>query len=85
MLILGFLVFQIFPDKLLAMFNASKTCWQSAIPALRIIKHKLYCLPDSVSLLGSVFQALETLFYSLVVSWQTVSVLLPAAYLLSIT
>lgn len=84
-MVLGFLVFQIFPDKLLYWFNASENMLTIGVPALRIISISFlfagYCI-----LVSSVFQALGNGLKSLMVSvLRQLVVLLPAAYLLSLT
>jgi putative MATE family efflux protein len=82
---LGTMVFQIFPDKLLHLFNATAEMSAIGVPALRIISiHYLFAAFCIVSL--SVFQALgnglESLFVA--VSRQLI-LLLPIAWLLSLT
>lgn len=75
----------IFPDKLLAMFNASENMLAIGIPALRIISIS-FMFAGFCIVMGSVFQALGNGVYSLVVSVaRQLIVLLPAAYLLSLT
>lgn len=84
-MLIGLLVFQIFPDKLLAMFNASENMLAIGVPALRIISIS-FMFAGFCIVMGSVFQALGNGVYSLVVSVaRQLIVLLPAAYLLSIT
>ncbi len=82
---LGFMVFQIFPHELLTWFNASENMLSIGVPALRIISISFlfagYCI-----LVTSVFQALGNGLKSLIVSvLRQLVVLLPAAYLLSLT
>lgn len=84
-MIAGFAVFQIFPDKLLLWFNASEQMLAIGVPALRIISISFlfagYCI-----VVTSVFQALGNGMRSLMVSvLRQLIVLLPAAYLLSLT
>ncbi len=81
----GALAFAIFPKGLFMLFDASEHMLSMGIPALRII-----CVHFPVAavciILGSVFQALGNGLYSLIVSLiRQVAVLLPAAYLLSLT
>ncbi len=79
----GFLIFQIFPDKLLGFFDASDYMLQIGVPALRRISiHFLICGASIV--IGSVFQALGNGVYSAIVSFlRQVVVLLPVAYVFS--
>ena len=84
-MMVGLLVFQIFPDKLLAMFNASEHMLTIGVPALRIISLS-FMFAGFCIVIGSVFQALGNGVYSLAVSVaRQLLVLLPAAYLLSLT
>ncbi len=80
---LGFAVFQLMPDRLLALFDASETMLQIGVPALRIISiHFLMC--GACIVIGSVFQALGNGMYSAIVSFlRQIVVLLPVAYLFS--
>lgn len=85
LMILGFLVFQLFPDRLLSIFNASADMLSIGTVSLRIISISFlfagFCI---ISL--SVFQALGNAVLSLIVSVaRQLIVLLPAAYLLSLT
>lgn len=81
----GFFIFQIFPDKLFAMFAASEHMLSIGIPALRTLSISFlmagFCIVSS-----SVFQALGNGVYSMLVSIaRQLIVLLPVAYLLSKT
>lgn len=79
----GFLIFQIFPAQLFALFDASDTMLSIGIPALRIISIS-FLLAGFCIIEGSVFQALGNGVYSMLVSVaRQIVVLLPAAYLLS--
>ena len=81
----GLLVFQVIPDLLLGMFNPSDEFLVMGRSALRIIS---VCFPmAAVSIsLGSCFQAMGNGIYSTVISLcRQLLVLLPAAYLLSLT
>ena len=81
----GLLVFQFFPDKLLGMFNASEHMLAIGVPALRIISIS-FIFAGFCIVMGSVFQALGNGVYSLAVSVaRQLIVLLPVAYLLSLT
>ena len=79
----GFLVFQLFPDKLLGFFDASAYMLEIGVPALRIISiHFLMC--GACIVIGSVFQALGNGVYSAIVSFlRQIVVLLPVAYIFS--
>lgn len=81
----GFLVFQLAPDKLLGFFDASEHMLEIGVPALRIIStHFLMC--GACIVIGSVFQALGNGVYSAIVSFmRQIVVLLPAAYIFSKT
>ena len=81
----GTLVFQIFPGKLLDLFNASDNMKEIGIAALRIISIHFPIAGASIAL-GSVFQAFSKPIYSLIISVsRQLVVLLPAAWLLSLT
>jgi putative MATE family efflux protein len=82
-MILGFLVFQIFPAQLLSIFNATEEMLRIGVHALRKISLSFlfagYCIIS-----GTVFQALGKGMYSLAVSVaRQLVVLLPLCYLLS--
>ena len=83
MMAVGFLVFQIIPDKLLLLFEASDEMLKIGKPALRAIS--ICFIPAGFSIVvGSVFQALGKAFYSMIVSIaRQLLILLPAAYLLA--
>lgn len=82
-MVLGFLVLQVFPGPLLQMFNASDTMMSIGIPALRIISLS-FILAGFCIACGSVFQALGRSVYSMFVSVaRQLVVLLPAAYILA--
>lgn len=79
-MIVGFLIFQIFPAGLLDMFNASEHMREVGIPALRIISTSFlfagYCI-----IISSVFQALGNGVYSLITSvTRQLVCILPLAY-----
>ena len=84
-MLIGFLLFQFAPDKLLSFFAASDAMLAIGIPAMRIIC--LHFLLAGVSIvLSSVFQALGNGVFSLTVSiCRQLVVLIPAAWLLSRT
>lgn len=84
-MIIGFLLMQIFPRQLLGFFNASDNMLTIGVPALRIISICFifagYCI-----VVGSAFQALGKATLSLFVSLgRQIVILIPAAYLLSLT
>ena len=79
----GFLCFELIPQILLGMFNASSDMLAIGIPALRIIGvHYLIAWFCIVS--GTVFQALGKAVFSMLVSiMRQLIVLIPAAYILA--
>jgi Na+-driven multidrug efflux pump len=82
-MLIGLAVFQLFPDKLLLLFNASREMLAIGISALRIISIS-YLFAGFCIVVGSVFQALGNGLMSLIVSVaRQLVVLLPAAYLLA--
>lgn len=84
-LFVGFLVFQIMPDKLLLMFDASETMLGIGVPALRIISIS-FLVAGFCIMCSTVFQALGNGIYSMIVSLaRQMLVLLPVAYLLSLS
>lgn len=77
----GLVIFQIFPEQLLYLFDASEHMMGIGVPALRIISLSFlfagYCI-----VIGSVFQALGNGVYSLITSAARQLVcILPAAYI----
>ena len=84
-MLVGFLLFQFAPDKLLGLFAASDAMLAIGIPALRIICPH-FLLAGIGIVMGSVFQALGNGVFSLIVSMcRQLAVLLPAAWLLAQT
>jgi putative MATE family efflux protein len=86
---IGMLIFQLIPDKLLMIFqpeNTDSTLLQTfGVPALRTIS---LCFPLAAIciIMGSIFQALGKAVNSMLVSIaRQLIVLIPAAYLLSLT
>lgn len=80
-MLVGLVVFQVMPETLLRMFDASEHMLEIGVPALRIISLSFifagYCI-----ILGSVFQALGNGVYSLIVSVaRQLFIILPAAYI----
>ncbi len=77
----GFAIFQIFPEQLLSLFDASENMMSIGVPALRTISISFifagYCI-----VVGSAFQALGNGVYSLVVSVaRQLICILPIAYI----
>lgn len=84
-MMIGLLVFQTMPETLLRFFEASDTMIEIGVPALRIISVS-YLLAGFCIICGTVFQALGCAVYSMIVSIaRQLVVLLPAAYLLSLS
>lgn len=85
MMLAGLLTAELIPDKLLLLFNASDQMVEIGIPALRILS--ICYLFAGISIVASgVFQGLGKSVYSLVLSViRQLVILLPAAYLLSLT
>ena len=84
-MIIGTISFQILPDRLLALFNASDEMIAIGKPALRVISLS-FPLAGVCIALGSVFQAFSESIYSLAVSvGRQLVVLIPVAWLLSQT
>lgn len=85
LMLIGLFTFELFPDKLLLLFNASESMLEIGIPALRIIAIS-FLFAGFCIVAGSVFQALGNGFYSLIVSVaRQLIVLLPSAYILAHT
>ena len=84
-MVVGFTIFQLFPSTLLGLFDASETMLAIGDPALRIISFS-FLLAGFCIIAGSVFQAIGTPIYSLIVSvCRQLVVLIPVAWLLSRT
>lgn len=82
-MLVGLAVFQIFPDRLLFLFDASETMLAIGVPALRTISLSFllagFCIAS-----GAAFQALGKSIYSMYVSVaRQMVVLLPVAFFLS--
>jgi Na+-driven multidrug efflux pump len=84
-MLIGFAFFQLIPDKLLLLFNAGAEMLKIGVPALHILS--LIFIFSGFGLVGvSVFQALGSGVASLLVGiGRQLVVLLPAAWLLSLT
>lgn len=83
-MILGVIIFQTIPDKLLGMFDASENMLEIGVTAFRIVSISFIFAGYNI-IIGSVFQALGNGVYSLIVSVvRQLVVILPIAYLLAI-
>lgn len=84
-MLVGTIVFELIPGVLLKMFDASDDMLAIGIPALRIIAVHFPVAAASI-VMGSIFQAFAKSIYSLFVSiGRQLVVLIPVAYLLSLT
>ncbi|AZP05638.1 MATE family efflux transporter [Jeotgalibaca ciconiae] len=84
-MLIGFAIFQIFPEFLLNLFNASGEMINIGVPSLRIISIS-FLLAGFGIMCGTIFQAFGRGLLSLTVSiLRQVVVLLPVAYLLSLS
>lgn len=80
---IGLIIFQLVPDKLFMLFDASDHMLQMGVPALRIISIH-FPIAGVCIICGTVFQALGNAVYSMINSiCRQIVVLLPAAYLLA--
>lgn len=84
-MIIGVLLFQLAPELLLSFFNPDEAMLEVGVPALRTL-----CLPFIAAgvciIFSNVFQALGKSIYSMITSIaRQIAVLIPAAYLLSLT
>lgn len=81
----GVLIFQLIPDKMFMLFDASEHMLSMGVPALRIISLS-FILAGFCIVSGSVFQSLGYAVYSMINSiCRQLLVLLPVAFLLSLT
>ena len=81
----GFAIFNIFPEQLLGLFNASEEMLEIGVPALKTIS-LAFTFAGICVISGSVCQAFGYAFYSLLTSIaRQLVVLLPCIYLLSLT
>jgi len=82
-MVIGTLIFQLIPDKLFMLFDASEHMLSMGVPALRIISLH-FIIAGFCIVAGSVFQALGNAVYSMINSiCRQLVVLLPAAYILA--
>lgn len=85
LMIIGFIIFQVMPDKLLALFKASEDMLAIGVPALRIISVSFIAAGFCIVTL-SVLQALGQGMYSLITSVpRQLVILVPVAFLMSLT
>lgn len=84
-MLMGLLVMEVIPARLIGLFNATPELLEIGAPALRIICLS-FCFAGYCIVVGSVFQALGNGVYSMIVSIaRQLCVLLPVAYLLSLS
>lgn len=84
-MLLGLMIMQTVPAKLMGLFNANPELVAIGVPALRTISIG-FVVAGFCIVAGSVFQALGNGFYSMIVSVaRQLFVLLPVAYLLSLS
>ena len=84
-MVVGFAVFQLLPDALLGLFNASDAMLAIGVPALRIISIS-FLLAGVAVVCSSVFQAVGQGMFSLIVSVaRQLLALVPLAYLFSLS
>ena len=84
-MLVGVFLFEIFPTQLLRIFDADAAMLRDGIPAFRLIAAS-YLFAGFCIIAGSVFQAIGNPMHSLIVSiCRQLLVLLPTAYLLSLT
>lgn len=84
-MLVGLLILHIFPSKLLGFFNASDQLLAIGVPALRIISLS-YVFAGFCIVSSSIFQAFGNGIFSMIVSiLRQLVVLLPAAWLLSLS
>lgn len=84
-MLVGIVIFQVFPAQLLMMFNASEHMLEVGVPALRLISLSFIFAGYSI-IVSSVFQALGNGVYSLWVSVaRQLIAILPIAYFFAVT
>jgi Na+-driven multidrug efflux pump len=80
---IGMLIFLLFPEALLSMFNASDSMKEMGVVALRTVSFHFPIAAIGITL-GSVFQAFSRSYYSMIISLaRQLIVLIPAAWLLA--
>lgn len=83
-MILGIIIFQCIPDKLLGLFEASENMLEIGVTALRIISVSFVFAGYNI-IIGSVFQAFGNGIYSLIISIvRQLVVILPVAWFLAV-
>jgi len=81
----GTVIFEAMPERLLGFFNASEEMLAIGVPALRIMG-LIFPFAGASIAMGSIFQAFSESIYSLMVSvGRQLILLIPAAWLLSLT
>lgn len=84
-MLLGLVLFQVFPEQLLQLFNASPEMMAIGVPALKVISLSFILAGFSI-ICGTVYQAFGRGMLSLVVSvLRQLVILIPAAYLFSLS
>jgi Na+-driven multidrug efflux pump len=84
-MVVGTVIFNLFPELLLRMFDAKDYMIDMGVPSLRIISLSFPVAAVCI-VMGSIFQAFAKSIYSLFVSiGRQLVVLIPAAWLLSLT
>lgn len=84
-MLVGLAIFQIFPEALLGMFDASEDLLAIGVTAMRILS-LCFVFAGFCIISSGVFQALGNGVYSLFVSFaRQIGVIIPVAYLLSLT
>lgn len=84
-MLIGLLVMQIFPKEMLLLFNANEYMLEIGVPALKIVS-VCFVFAGYCVVLSSAFQALGKSVFSMFVSLgRQLIILLPTAYLLSLT
>ena len=84
-MLIGLVILNVIPATLLELFDASETMIEIGVPALRTISLS-FLLAGFCIICGTVFQSLGCAVYSMIVSIaRQLVVLLPAAYLLSLS
>ena len=84
-MLVGVILFEAFPAQLLRIFDADAAMLRDGVPAFRVIATS-YLFAGFCIIAGSVFQAIGNPMHTLIVAvCRQLVVLLPAAYLLSLT
>jgi putative MATE family efflux protein len=82
-MVFGIILFQVFPEQLLSIFEASESMMEIGTVALRTISLS-YVFAGACIVMGNTFQALGNGVYSMIVSFgRQIVVLLPAAWILA--